>query len=51
MSGGQTVAGPGPVEVPDDTSVGAVPLARPRLDSVDLLRGLVMVLSATRRSS
>jgi uncharacterized membrane protein len=46
MSGQQTVAA-GPVQMPGHhTSAGATPLARPRLDSVDLLRGLVMVLMA-----
>jgi uncharacterized membrane protein len=46
MSSRGTVATPGSVGMLDSIGAGALPLARPRLDSVDLLRGLVMVVMA-----
>jgi uncharacterized membrane protein len=46
MSSRRTVAAPGSVGMLDRTAAAALPPARPRLDLVDLLRGLVMVLMA-----
>jgi uncharacterized membrane protein len=46
MSSQQTVVAPGAVQTLDHAAAGAFPVARPRLASVDLLRGLVMVLMA-----
>jgi uncharacterized membrane protein len=46
MSSQQTVVAPGAVQTLDHAAAGALPMARPRLASVDLLRGLVMVLMA-----
>ena len=46
MSSRQTVAAPGPVQTLDRPPAEASASTRPRLDSVDLLRGLVMVLMA-----
>ena len=46
MSSGRTLAAPEPIEIPDKAAAGALPLARPRMDAVDLLRGLVMVVMA-----
>jgi uncharacterized membrane protein len=46
MSSGQALAAPEPFATSDHGSAGALASARPRLDSVDLLRGLVMVVMA-----
>src|SRR5262245_51343872 len=46
MSSRRTVAASGPIGMLEHSAAGDLPLARPRLDSVDLLRGLVMVLMA-----
>jgi uncharacterized membrane protein len=46
MNSRETVAAPEPVQALDHTVLETLVSARPRLDSVDILRGLVMILMA-----